>query len=646
MNYTSIKKGAAGGMLALALLVSAPAPQAHAATLEELQAQVQALIAQLNALKGNTGGTCAAFSSDLSLGASGSSVTALQNFLISKGYSIPAGATGYFGVQTQSALATFQRAQSISPAVGHFGPLTRARVNALCTPITPSPNPGTTPGGNTGSSPSQPILKGEGSLENYKAKNGDDTNLEEGQKNASVMNIEFDAEDGDVRINRIDLGFTPGNTNDETDPWDTFTEVAVYNGHDRIGKINAGDEDNWEEDSPSNGDYRLRMSGINWTLEEDESADLNVRITTQKNIRGAANGESWTVFVPTNGIRAIDADKVNIFTGDSADAVTFDIDEAGSDDELIVKRSDEDPDATTLQLEDDKRSNWIKVFAFDLDTDDSRNDINIRKIPVQFTVSTGTVATFMDDVRLVVDGKTYTKKTITDGTTNTALFDFKKDELVVDSGDRMTVEVEVQFKKLDAAYEGATIEGSVDTANIVAEGVDDLQSGQLSGSAVGETHTMRTSGAIIDSGSMTATYKANSGDTLEDDEGVYSIKFNVTAFNSDLYIPMTVDRGTVLGTAGVNFTIEDASAGSAETASGTLVTSLDSEARVENGYYKVSEGQTKSFTLMVEYDPESKAFYKVQLYSLNWNTTPAAPVTQQLVLPENNYETQVLSISN
>jgi hypothetical protein len=69
------------------------------------------------------------FTRDLHIGMRGDDVTALQQFLIANGYQIPAGATGYFGVQTRSALAAYQAANNISPAVGYFGPITRAIVN-------------------------------------------------------------------------------------------------------------------------------------------------------------------------------------------------------------------------------------------------------------------------------------------------------------------------------------------------------------------------------------------------------------------------------------------------------------------------------------------------------------------------------------
>lgn len=99
----------------------------RAATIAELEALIAQLQTELAALKSGTTGI---FTVNLTLGSSGTEVTKLQNFLISYGHSIPAGATGYFGVQTQSALAAYQAANGISPASGYFGSITRAKVNA------------------------------------------------------------------------------------------------------------------------------------------------------------------------------------------------------------------------------------------------------------------------------------------------------------------------------------------------------------------------------------------------------------------------------------------------------------------------------------------------------------------------------------
>ena len=69
------------------------------------------------------------FIADLTVGSSGPDVVALQQYLNAGGYTIPAGATGYFGEQIRAALAAYQAANGILPAAGYFGPATRALVN-------------------------------------------------------------------------------------------------------------------------------------------------------------------------------------------------------------------------------------------------------------------------------------------------------------------------------------------------------------------------------------------------------------------------------------------------------------------------------------------------------------------------------------
>lgn len=73
---------------------------------------------------------------NLHQGDSNEEVGTLQQFLIAqhKGSAAAAlatvGPTGYFGAMTRAALAEFQAAVSISPALGNFGPITRAYLSA------------------------------------------------------------------------------------------------------------------------------------------------------------------------------------------------------------------------------------------------------------------------------------------------------------------------------------------------------------------------------------------------------------------------------------------------------------------------------------------------------------------------------------
>jgi hypothetical protein len=69
------------------------------------------------------------FVRDLKLGMQGEDVKKLQELLINEGYKIPAGNTGYFGLQTQYALDAYQQANNIAPRGGYFGPITRSQMS-------------------------------------------------------------------------------------------------------------------------------------------------------------------------------------------------------------------------------------------------------------------------------------------------------------------------------------------------------------------------------------------------------------------------------------------------------------------------------------------------------------------------------------
>lgn len=98
-------------------------------TVADLTAQLQALQSQIQGLQAPLGGGFT-FNTNLTVGSKGADVIALQTLLIAKGFTIPAGATGYFGTLTQAAVQKFQTANGITPAAGYFGPITRAKVNS------------------------------------------------------------------------------------------------------------------------------------------------------------------------------------------------------------------------------------------------------------------------------------------------------------------------------------------------------------------------------------------------------------------------------------------------------------------------------------------------------------------------------------
>lgn len=78
------------------------------------------------------------FVNDLSVGMTHPDVKRLQQFLNQNGFVVapvgpgsPGNETEYFGSRTSNALISFQVKHGIKPAVGYFGIITRARVNAM-----------------------------------------------------------------------------------------------------------------------------------------------------------------------------------------------------------------------------------------------------------------------------------------------------------------------------------------------------------------------------------------------------------------------------------------------------------------------------------------------------------------------------------
>src|SRR3989344_5425323 len=105
---------AVGATIAFGTLV----PMAGAVTIAELQAQINALMAQLASLQGSSSAsTAASITSDLTIGSTGAQVSALQSALVSQGHLVmPSGvAMGYFGSLTKAAVMKWQAANGVAP---------------------------------------------------------------------------------------------------------------------------------------------------------------------------------------------------------------------------------------------------------------------------------------------------------------------------------------------------------------------------------------------------------------------------------------------------------------------------------------------------------------------------------------------------
>lgn len=181
---------------------------ASAATVEEqiasLLAQIQVLQAQLAQQQG-TSASVPSITRDLTVGAKGDDVKALQKYLNSAGYKIAASGAGspgkestYFGSLTKAAVAAWQKAVKLSPAAGYFGAKSRAYLASVAAGTVTVTPPATTTTGTT--VPSGNTLAVEVASDNPPAKT-----LGSGTAFNPALKVKLTAGSQDVKVTSITL---------------------------------------------------------------------------------------------------------------------------------------------------------------------------------------------------------------------------------------------------------------------------------------------------------------------------------------------------------------------------------------------------------------------------------------------------------
>ena len=637
------------GFVATAMLFMLATP-AKAQTAAELQAQINALMAQIAALQGATtpSATTCTFTRSLTVGSQGEDVKCLQTALTPTYFNNAGGATGFFGPMTKAAVAAWQSANGVMPAVGYFGPISQAKF-AMSAPA-PTPTP-TTPGSDDSSTGgSSASLSGEASLKDVTIDSASDDTIDEGQKDAEIGVATLTFQDGDAKVTRLDVTL-----DGKAKVWTVLDEVALMVDGKEIGRVSASSKSDYSNTSGNQG--TLRFTGLNLVAKEDKDVEVSIVATVNGGVDTSDQG-SYSVSV--DSLRFVDGTDVTSTEtgiGDLGTAVNFTIGAAGADDELIVKTSSADPVSTTFELKDDNKSGWETAFAFDLDTKDSPNDIELTTVDVT-VVTTGTSSSatfnkFVDDYELVIDGVTIDKLVdmntaavagnYTDGTTTVLRFDVDGD-VTINAGDRVKAELRLKFKALNALDEGATVQAKVTGANadaIDATGGDDLigsgTGDQITGSATGDVHTLRTMGIIGEANSMTSALTA--GVSGGNDTVNYTMKVDVTAFNQDVYIAKN-------SATSVRYDKTNSSGTALGSTTNTAVDSFTSTADEDGtgAYFYVPEGSTETFTIVVKWSPGApSAATGIQLLGLDYANTNAPENAAWEAAPAKDYRTDAKS---
>jgi peptidoglycan hydrolase-like protein with peptidoglycan-binding domain len=476
------------GVIAIAMVATfslGSAGSAQAATVAEIMAMIATLQAQLAGMTGGTTGGYT-FSADLTVGSTGNDVSELQKVLVSKGYlTMPAGvAMGYFGNLTKSAVAAWQAASGISPAAGYFGPISRGAMNSMAsTPTVP-----TTPGSTTGIT--TPGVEGTLTA-SVNPTPGAGTKLYEGDSKRVVLGIELEAKTSDIKVERIKIDLdcvtcTPGSDQDVYD--DIANTIYVMDGSTVLASMSLNSSTVVKDGT----DYFITVSGLNFIVPKGSTKVLDIALDAQSNFDSTFNGDSWSLGIPTEGVRGIDGAGISQYSpttgfsrsftseADLADSATFQ-----------VSTNSATPKSTTVIASEGSSENeldGLELLRFDAKAED--DDVTLTDLVVDITRGGAGVATAT--TAYLYDGSTLVGSAAVVGTSATVMgATFDDIDYVVSRDTTKTFTIKVDIDSAAAAAD--TFIADIDTADVTAENSSG-DSITESGSASGNTFTVHNKG--------------------------------------------------------------------------------------------------------------------------------------------------------
>jgi hypothetical protein len=619
--------------LAMIFTMSVPASNAQQSS-EDLQKMINDLLAQIATLQASAGkGTASAsgytWTRDLKTGATGADVMELQKFLnadpdtrvAATGAGSAGMETSTFGPATAAAVSKFQvkyRSDILTPAglvnpTGFFGPSTRAKANALNT-VTTTPTPDEDEDTTDEDEDTNKELSGEASLDKFEMNDADDTDVSEGDEEVEIGVATVEFTDGDAEISRLDIALQDSEGSD-SDAWDTFDTVSLWVDGEKIAEVDASSKDDYLGDED---DGVLRFSNLKQVAMEDEELEITIAATLQDNLDTENLGE-WDVngeslrFFDADGVATTEEGASTGATIDTDEVATFNIEVAGENEELKFSLSSGNPESSDIVVDETSATNDETILEYKIKAKDG--DIDLNNLAVKLTTSDD-IDDVISDVTLEVDGQTFNDDSSTASPSSTSTYEFDIDgDVTIDEDDEVIVKVIVDFKKQTGNYSnGTTIKAEVTSTErdlTDAEGADDLDTDQFTGTAIGDTHTLVATGIVLPIDGVTV-----SADTTGDNDqtGEFTIKFEVTAIEGDFYITDNATASTS-ATDGIAYQVEVGTG--TTTNSGVLSSTADEET---DGVFTVREGETETFTLTVTVDTSATTQARVTLSEVNYST--------------------------
>lgn len=627
---------AAGLTLAVALWLSGAvflAPVAQAVTIEELQAQIAALQAQLAALTG--GGsttTCYVWNGNLTIGSTGPDVTTLQNYLTGTGhFSFSGGATGYFGPITQAAVAAWQAANGVAPAVGYWGPISQAKYTSLC---------GTTGGDGDGDTDSGDLEGEEGSFKDFELLGDPSSETVYEGDDQQVIGWKYEAQDSDLRTERVRIRFDATSTSDNK-PWKWLDEVCLWHGDDEVACEDADTSADWSE--AVTNIYEKTFAGLEEITREGDDSEFFIAVKTSSAIDSVMDGDVVTVTLQVNAVRAEDAAGEDVDGPSSVltETFTFDTDPQGT---LEMTIDSDENENHVVEVDATNDTDNVTLLTWDFEVDDGAVTITDLAVDLTSTNSaTGDVGDQLASLSLYKDGDLVKTESVSSAAVDSTIT-FDNIDVTQDEGTEEWM-IKGKVKNIDGStfVEADGVQLNIDNADVTAEAGNGDTVTATGGTITGGQAVFYTEGIMVEFVSASASKTVDGSAGAVDDQGEFIIRFDVTAFGSDIYVPDGATSTTVTagGNAGASYTLTDGTVTTTE--SGTL----DHDGtNGSNSSFKVGKGNTQRFTMTTQVTASTGTtdFVKTVLSGILWSTSDLSTGAHVYNFNLDEFETASLSL--